>query len=150
MTEPVERDAIYLIGAIRRCRPSVDLRPVATPRSVRAIVRYPPDRRQRPLGRRKDNMSSTTRRSLFFWIFPLILAVPGVVAAAPEGTVVIGLSSLGAEDWLVPARPQANAIAIIPVFNTLLERDDQFSTILHAQTIARGRLARTSVVQFAS
>jgi peptide/nickel transport system substrate-binding protein len=70
-------------------------------------------------------MSSTTRRSLFFWIFPLILAVPGVVAAAPEGTVVIGLSSLGAEDWLVPARPQANAIAIIPVFNTLLERDDK-------------------------
>jgi ABC-type transport system substrate-binding protein len=70
-------------------------------------------------------MSSTTRRSLFFWIFPLILAVPGVVAAVPEGTVVIGLSSLGAEDWLVPARPQANAIAIIPVFNTLLERDDK-------------------------
>jgi peptide/nickel transport system substrate-binding protein len=47
------------------------------------------------------------------------------VLAAPEGTVVIGLSSLGAEDWLVPARPQANAIAVIPVFDTLLQRDDK-------------------------
>jgi ABC-type transport system substrate-binding protein len=70
-------------------------------------------------------MRSTTRRSPFFWVFALILSLPGVAAAAPEGTVVIGLSSLGAEDWLVPARPQANAIAIIPVFNTLLERDDK-------------------------
>src|SRR5205809_4026298 len=70
-------------------------------------------------------MRSPTRRSLFLWIFATILGAPGVVAAAPEGTVVIGLSSLGAEDWLVPARPQANAIAVIPVFDTLLQRDDK-------------------------
>src|SRR5262245_41244705 len=57
----------------------------------------------------------------------LALGVAGPTGAAdkPEGTVVIGLPSLGAEDWLIPARPQANAIAIIPVFNTLLERDDK-------------------------
>ena len=57
----------------------------------------------------------------------LALGLSGVAAAQakPEGTVTIGLPSLGAEDWLVPARPQANAIAIVPVFNTLLERDDK-------------------------
>jgi ABC-type transport system substrate-binding protein len=42
-----------------------------------------------------------------------------------EGTINIGLPSLGAEDWLVPARAQAGAVAIVPVFNTLLERDNE-------------------------
>ena len=58
----------------------------------------------------------------------LLLSVTAAVAIAadkPEGTVVIGLPSLGAEDWLVPARAQSATIAIVPVFNTLLERDDK-------------------------
>ncbi len=46
-------------------------------------------------------------------------------AQKPEGTINIGLPSLGAEDWLVPARAQAGAVAITPVFNTLLERDER-------------------------
>ena len=68
---------------------------------------------------------SKTRRLLLAFCAAAIVGISGDALAAPEGTVVIGLSSLGAEDWLVPARPQANAIAIIPVFNTLLERDDK-------------------------
>jgi peptide/nickel transport system substrate-binding protein len=70
-------------------------------------------------------MTSTIRSSLLGCVTAVVLAMSPAAWAAPEGTVVIGLSSLGAEDWLVPARPQANAIAIIPVFNTLLERDDK-------------------------
>ena len=58
-------------------------------------------------------------------LFALGLSGVAAAQAKPEGTVTIGLPSLGAEDWLVPARPQANAIAIVPVFNTLLERDDK-------------------------
>ena len=67
------------------------------------------------------------RRIAKWLVLLLALGLSGVAAAhaKPEGTVVIGLPSLGAEDWLVPARPQANAIAIVPVFNTLLERDDK-------------------------
>jgi peptide/nickel transport system substrate-binding protein len=68
---------------------------------------------------------SKIRRLLLVCCAAAIVGVSGGALAASEGTVVIGLSSLGAEDWLVPARPQANAIAIIPVFNTLLERDDK-------------------------
>ncbi len=61
----------------------------------------------------------------FFVVLALGVAGPAGAADKPEGTVVIGLPSLGAEDWLIPARPQANAIAVIPVFNTLLERNDK-------------------------
>jgi peptide/nickel transport system substrate-binding protein len=70
-------------------------------------------------------MSRTVSRVLLAWLGAAIVGASGGALAAPEGTVVIGLSSLGAEDWLVPARPQANAIAVIPVFSTLLERDDK-------------------------
>src|SRR5215204_4866495 len=69
-------------------------------------------------------MKSALRNSVLGWMAAALIVLTAPAFAAPEGTVVIGLSSLGAEDWLVPARPQANAIAIIPVFNTLLERDD--------------------------
>ena len=68
-------------------------------------------------------MSIIVRMLLIFCAAWLTTSSVGAVAA-PEGTVVIGLSSLGAEDWLVPARPQANALAVIPVFDTLLQRDD--------------------------
>jgi peptide/nickel transport system substrate-binding protein len=55
------------------------------------------------------------------------MSLAGVADAQskPEGTIVIGLPSLGAEDWLVPARAQAGAVAIVPVFSMLLERDDK-------------------------
>src|ERR1700756_32389 len=49
----------------------------------------------------------------------------GDAVAKPEGTVNIGLPSLGSENWMVPARAQADTTAVVPVFNTLLERDDK-------------------------
>ena len=72
-------------------------------------------------------MSRRPANSLLSCFLALALGVSGAAIAAdkPEGTVIIGLPSLGAEDWLIPARPQANALAVIPVFNTLLERDDK-------------------------
>src|SRR5688572_15034672 len=70
-------------------------------------------------------MNRRFRQWLLWVVTPLVVAAFTPAHAAPVGTVVIGLPSLGAEDWLVPARPQANAIAIVPVFNTLLERDDK-------------------------
>jgi len=72
-------------------------------------------------------MSRGLANSLWSCFLALTLGAGSAAIAAdkPEGTVVIGLPSLGAEDWLIPARPQANAIAVIPVFNTLLERDDK-------------------------
>ena len=72
-------------------------------------------------------MTSRLANSLLSCFLALALGAGSAAIAAekPEGTVVIGLPSLGAEDWLIPARPQANAIAVIPVFNTLLERDDK-------------------------
>jgi peptide/nickel transport system substrate-binding protein len=70
-------------------------------------------------------MNLRFRQWLSWVVTPLVVAAFAPAHAAPQGTVVIGLPSLGAEDWLVPARPQANAIAIVPVFNTLLERDDK-------------------------
>jgi peptide/nickel transport system substrate-binding protein len=71
-----------------------------------------------------------SRRSIV-WIFTCaVLLCPlgpriSHAAAKPEGTIVIGLPSLGPEDWLVPARAQSGATAAVPVFNTLLERDDK-------------------------
>ena len=70
-------------------------------------------------------MKSIIMRMLLIFCAALLTAGSVGALAAPEGTIVIGLSSLGAEDWLVPARPQANAIAVIPVFDTLLQRDDK-------------------------
>ena len=72
-------------------------------------------------------MSRGLANSLWSCFLALTLGASSAAIAAdkPEGTVVIGLPSLGAEDWLIPARPQANAIAVVPVFNTLLERDDK-------------------------
>src|SRR5258706_908896 len=66
-------------------------------------------------------------RSCILALVPLvsILTAPMAWAQKPEGTINIGLPSLGAEDWLVPARAQAGAVAITPVFNTLLERDER-------------------------
>ena len=57
---------------------------------------------------------------------------------------IIGLPSLGAEDWLIPARPQANAIAVIPVFNTLLERDDKTGKPAPGLATAVGASRRTA------
>ena len=58
---------------------------------------------------------------------PVLLALSFATSAQtkPEGTITVALPSLGGEDWLVPARAQATAIAITPVFNTLLERDEK-------------------------
>ena len=72
-------------------------------------------------------MDRRLKQWLFLGLMMLLLGAAGIAVAAdkPEGTIVIGLPSLGAEDWLVPARAQAAAIAIVPVFNTLLERDDK-------------------------
>src|ERR1700722_5133591 len=53
------------------------------------------------------------------------VALAGDAVAKPEGTINIGLASPGGGNWMVPARAQSDTTAIIPVFNTLLERDDK-------------------------
>lgn len=75
----------------------------------------------------KSVMTTGIRCSFAVWVLALLLAIPGATSATakPEGEINIGLPSLGSEDWLVPARAQSDTTAIIPVFNTLLERDDK-------------------------
>lgn len=72
-------------------------------------------------------MKKGVAASMLIAVLALLALVYGDAraAATPEGTIVIGLPSLGPEDWLVPARAQSGATAVVPVFNTLLERDDK-------------------------
>lgn len=72
-------------------------------------------------------MNTRIATTLFVGLIAVLLGAPLKAASAdkPSGTIVIGLPSLGPEDWLVPARAQAGATAVMPVFNTLLERDDK-------------------------